>query len=287
MELLLKMDESILNIIASVYVFNNTSDFGFYNSYRNFCLKNIVRLDFTYGSKEVKVYSTPEEYVLSDSKSNEIKSLFNKYYPKLHKIDQSEIDNLKKYFLIIFVNGEKEYYSYNDEFNEIFSCDKSDAISSKPNVVSTPYLKFENSHESYKYKIINDIGVNLRNKNFSSIYSYLSDDCVVNYNQLRISGLNELKREIKNRCGFFNYKLKKVNFYNCMKGYLNNGASEVCLEIDFVDKNYKTIKYLLYFQFNVNNLIENINIKPLDESIHMKSITGDNLKDLLNSRYDD
>lgn len=259
------MDENILNKIASVYVFDNTSDFGFYNSYRNFCLKNIIRLDFVYGSKTVRVYSTPEKYTLSDSKSNEI----------------------KKYFFIEYVNGDKEYYNFNDELNEIFSSDKSDSISIKPNVISTPYLIFENSNESYKYRVINDIGIHVKNKDFSSIYKYFSDGCIVNYNQISISGLNEVKREIKKRSGFFDSKLKKIKFHNNVMGYLKNDVSDVCLKIEFTDEHHKTTKYLLYFQFNKNSLIEKINIELFDERIPMKMIIDDDLEKLLNSKYND
>ena len=116
---------------------------------------------------------------------------------------------------------------------------------------------------------------------------YLSDGCIVNYNQISISGLNEVKREIKKRSGFFDSKLKKIKFHNNVMGYLKNDVSDVCLKIEFTDEHHKTTKYLLYFQFNKNSLIEKINIELFDERIPMKMIIDDDLEKLLNSKYND
>lgn len=282
-----KTDNTLIERIAEIYLFDDTSDFGFYNSYRNFCLKNIIRFDFIYGSKNVRVNSTPEEYTLSETKSDTIRKIFKDNFENLVKIESVDLKDIKKYFSIVYVNGDKEYYKYNADFNKIFTCDKSDAINVKPEVISTPYLIFDNNSESKKYNVINQIGICIRNKKFSDIYKYLSDDCTIDFKGLKIFGIDSIKEEIKRRCGFLNSKLKKVKFYNNIMGYLNKNSSDICLKIEYTDEHYNTTKYALFYEFDKNNHIVNIQIKLFDEKAKMKMIFDEGLKKLLNAEYND
>lgn len=106
--------------IDSIYCFDYTKEIGHYDSIRDFALEEMTYIGLALSTPKVRVNSTPLSFDISGDGSNRIREYAVAQLANLNEISKELAVNSPKYILICYVDGNKRYFSYNEQFNNMF-----------------------------------------------------------------------------------------------------------------------------------------------------------------------
>lgn len=279
--------------IAEIYYFNYEGYFGFYKSYRNFWLNNLVYVNLSIPCRNVTcVNATPTIKTVSKESTKAIQDFVAAKLCDLTPIKQpsSKGYDILEYFLIEYMDDTKEYYQFDNEFLQIF--DMCEFISDGGDIISTPYLVYESIDYAKKIKILDCIHSVIQNKTFRDIINYISCDCILeeNYGKYnRIRGKREIEQEIKRRIGFMGVKAKKTYINSSLVGsYNEDGESIVEIKFSVIPHYGSGATYLLSTEFNEVNEITKLKFTLFDKEYKKtKALYGDGLARAKQAIYND
>lgn len=107
--------------IESVYCFDYTNNFGYYESIRDFRSEEMTYISFAFSTLKVHVNATPDEFKIGVNPSNKVREFVVSHLDELKEISEMLAENSPKYILLCFEDESKMYYEYNESFCEIFS----------------------------------------------------------------------------------------------------------------------------------------------------------------------
>ena len=275
--------------IDAVYCFNNTTDMGYYDSYRNFCKKNMVYFTVVYGSEKVRVNSTPEKILVSANNSERIRALAAEKISELKEVSHEGINNFKKYILIVYVDGQKKYFEYKEGFEEIFEIYEPETSTQVIKFVNSPYLIFETKVQALQAEIIESISNCINNKRIKELFELISEDCILEVSGNKHVGVKEIKKEYKRKAGFLNINLLNASLYAIIEGTIDNNKNSILvLNLKIDNKRSKEADYIVHMDFNQNYKINRININRYErESIASKILLGEDLRRIKRGNYND
>ena len=135
--------------IANIYYFNYKRDIGFYESYRNFCLKNMVLFNMAIsGRSEIHVDATPSIEKVSEESTREIQAFVAEKLGSLTRIKEPTGYEVSEYFKVVYTDGICECYQFDDAFYQIFKMCK--VVPGEVDTLLTPYLVFEDKEYAKK-----------------------------------------------------------------------------------------------------------------------------------------
>lgn len=277
--------------IAEIYYFDYTGNMGIYHSYRNFCLENMVSFSVLIPGKTTRPISpVPSKKKVSEQSAREIQVFVSENLGNLTRIEEPKGYEVPEYFLVVYTDGMREYYQFDDEFSKIF--EMKEVVEGSIDVLHTPYLVFEDKDYAKKIEIMDNIVTNLKGKKIRDILTYVSDDCVLeeNYDQCnRIKTKKEIEKEIKKRIGFMGKKASKARIYATLEGSLNEyGESIVEIKIEASPQGGKEVVYLLSPIFNGNFEITNLNFSLFNANKrNTKTLWGNELERAKKGVYND
>lgn len=277
--------------IANFYYFNYKDKIGTYESFRNFCLNNMIYFSLAISTPEVHVNADPVIYKISNAKTSEIKMFINYNKASLVEITEPKPTDKTQYFKIIYVDGTEKCFEYNEDIHSIFNNIEKHKVEEKCNVLLTPYLIFEDKEYSDKVKIMKEISQLIKNKQFALISQYLHENCIFEdftNSRQKISTKTLIEKEYKKRAGLFNINLSKYSFYPTLEGKLTTeNESIIELKVELTDKKYNRTNYILNIDFNENNKITYIRLNQFDKNDLRKTIHGDSLEKVIAANYND
>lgn len=106
--------------IDSIYCFDYTKEIGHYDSIRDFALEEMTYIGLALSTPKVRVNSAPLSFDISGDGSNRIREYAVAQLANLNEISKELAVNSPKYILICYVDGNKRYFSYNEQFNNMF-----------------------------------------------------------------------------------------------------------------------------------------------------------------------
>ena len=277
--------------IADIFYFNYEGRMGFYKSYRNFCLKNMILFNLAIPGKEIThVTATPTEKKVSEESTKEIQNFVAEKMGNLTRIEKPKGYEIPQYFMVTYTDGICEYYLFNQEFYLIFQMCK--FVSGECDTILTPYLVFEDTNYAPKIKIMESIAEVLNNKKIRDILSYVSDDCVLeeNYGQYnRIKTKQVIEKEIKRRSGFMGTRASKAFIYASLEGSINeHGESVIEIKLDVHSHQGEKATYLLAPVFNRDNEITKLEFSLFyEKKKDTKTLWGEDLAKAKQSIYND
>ena len=159
--------------IANFYYINYKNKIGYYDSYRNFCLKNMIYFGLAISTPETHVDSTPTIHKLSTEKSNDIRTFIYSSKDMLKEILEPNPAEKKEYFKVVYVDGTEQCFEHNEHIHSIFENHENFKINGKCNVLNTPYLIFEDEKYSKIISILKEISQlsKLKEIEFSFIFN--------------------------------------------------------------------------------------------------------------------
>ncbi|MBR5569759.1 MAG: hypothetical protein IKW10_02575 [Oscillospiraceae bacterium] len=275
--------------IADVFCFDNSTDFGYYNSYRNFCKQNMIYFSFVYGSKNVRVNSSPKKVLVSENSSENIRTIFREKASELTETTYNEVKKLEKYILIEYVDGQVKYFEYKEGFEEIFEIYEPETRTQEIDVLSAPYLTFETGADARKAEVIESVSANIKIKKLKQLFEVISEDCTLEVLGSKFVGIKEIKKEYKRRVGFLNTNLSKVRLYTMIEGTIDENKNSILeLNLEITDSCYKKSNYIVHMDFNQTYKINRINITPyIKESRISKIILDKDLSNIKREIYND
>ena len=275
--------------IANFYYFNYKDKIGRYESFRNFCSNNMIYFSLAISTPDVHVNAEPVIYKISNVRTNEIKDYINKNKEILVEIIEPKPVDRKEYFKVIYVDGTEQCFKYNESIYTIFNKIGTYKIEGKCDILSTPYLIFEDKEYAEQIKILEKIRLLIKDKQISLISKYLHEDCVFEEKQQKIVTKNLIEKEYKKRAGLFNLNVSKYSFYPTLEGRLTlENKSVIELKVELSDKKYNRTNYIFEVEFEPNNnKITYIKLSQFDKNDIRKTIYGNALKRVIAANYND
>lgn len=275
--------------IGSLYVHYLAENSVFYNSFRNFCCNKMVYFSFVYGRNGVHICADPDEYKISKESSDKIRDVVKKEFRNLKPISKTDIDNLVSYISIVYIDDTTEYYEYNKKIAKAF--DLREKIKEGYDVISEPYLIFNDSSYNRNVGSLSLIRKSIENKKIDEIIPYLDSDfeIKIKFNKFNktIVSINELKQMYRKFAGLFGIKLASHYIFTTELGVLENGKAKVIIGVKVSGKNYE-LKCVCRFEFNDKNKITSIIIEQCDDIYSVgKILTDDSIKEIISGNYND
>lgn len=277
--------------IGSIYIHSLEDNFGSYESYRNFCHEQIVYLNLIYGRNGTHILSDPINYKLTKDSSKKIQDYINTIKNKMVKISEEETEESKKYISIIYIDDTTETFAFDKKVNEIFSDEFKIETDEEFEIVTEPYLNFNNSNYNKSVELLLEISTLIKEKKIDLIFNYLAPTFEVEFKlsnyKNKVNDKLELKKLYKNISGIMGMKLKSHNIFLTKLGICENNIAKVKLAVEIKGKNYNQ-NWILDFDFNDNNEIIKILITDF-KNIHKegKILTDNCIRDIINNKYND
>ena len=277
--------------IANIYYFNYEGDMGFYKSYRNFCLNNMISLNLAIPGKKIShVYPSPSTNKVSEESTKQIQDFVAERLGLLTQIEKPVNYEVSEYFTVMYTDGTSNYFQFDNNFFQIFKM--ANFISGECKTLLTPYLVFEDREYATKISILESIKKAIGDKKIRDILPYISNDCILEekygtYNCIKTK--KEIDKEIKRRIGFMGTKASKAYIIASLEGSLNDvGESIVEIKIETRPAPGQKVIYLLSPEFNEANEISNLKFTLFDKSKKdTKTIFGDALTKAKQANYND
>lgn len=275
--------------IGSLYVHYLEEKHGHYNSFRNFCCSKMVFLSFAYGRNGVHISATPDKYKISKESSDKIRDIVKNEFRNLKPIQKTDIDNLDSYISIVYIDDTTEYYEYNEKIAKSFEL--REKIKEGYDVISEPYLIFNDSSYNKNVRSLSSIIKSIENKKIDEIIAYLASDfeIKIKFNKVNktIVSINELKQMYRKFAGLFGSKLASHHIFTTKLGALENGIAKVNIGVEVSGKNYR-LKCICSFNFNNGGRITSILIEQCNDIYRAgKILTDDDIKQIVSGNYND
>ena len=276
--------------IASLYYFNYQGDVGYYDSYRNFCLKNMIYLGMAISTPRVHVHASPTEYLISNERSEQIREYVEQHLLELKLLSKGDLKESVEYIKVIYVDGSECCYECTEDFVKIFKNTETYRVSGECDVIMAPFLVFEDKSYGRCVAKIEEFKKLLYEKQLVKIVGLLDEDCILEelYCGQTFESKKAILKELKKRCGFVNMNLSKVSIYGMLEGTLSSdGKSDIVLKVEVYKKGTPKIYYLFQFDFAVSNEIKKITVREYNDLKASKIICGNAIVKIKNGTYND
>lgn len=282
-------EPSIKKEIGSLYVWYNKEQSGHYNSFRNFCHNKMVYLSFAYGRNGVHIDSTPDKYKISEESSNKIREIVKNEFKNLVLISREKASKLDSHISVVYIDGMTEHYEFNEKIAKAFEL--REKIKEGFDIVSEPYLIFNDKNYNENVRTIVDLRSSIKNKDIDGVIDCLSLDFQIEFNcswfNDKITTVRELKQLYRKIAGVFGNKLSSHYIFADELGILENGMPKVNMKVQIRGKRYRK-NCVCKFDFDNMNKIKYIHIAEYEDLKSIgKSLSNEDMDEIINGNYND